>query len=89
MTVLVVDCCDLSLSLSLSLSSSQVVLNLAEAGYSRPTPVQMFTVPMVLTRRDVLVCAPTGSGKSEYKLHTGSTTALKCWGREESENYLL
>jgi hypothetical protein len=40
-------------------------LNLVEAGYSKPTPVQIFTIPMILMRRDVLVCAPTGSGKSE------------------------
>lgn len=44
-------------------------LNLAEAGYSRPTAVQMFTIPMVLIRRDVLVCAPTGSGKSKLLLN--------------------
>lgn len=43
-------------------------MNLAEVGYGSPTPVQMFTIPMVLMRRDVLVCAPTGSGKSELQL---------------------
>ena len=43
---------------------TKVDLNLAEAGFSTPTPVQMFIIPMVLMRRDLLTCAPTGSGKS-------------------------
>ena len=56
-------------SLSLPRSLIHVVdVNLAEVGFSSPTPVQMFTIPMVLMRRDVLVCAPTGSGKSELQL---------------------
>ncbi len=42
-----------------------VLANLCEREYVRPSPVQMQTVPAALAGRDLLVCATTGSGKSE------------------------
>ncbi|XP_037076050.1 probable ATP-dependent RNA helicase DDX52 [Pollicipes pollicipes] len=42
----------------------QIVANLRAAGYFEPTPVQMQAVPVMLERREVLACAPTGSGKT-------------------------
>lgn len=38
--------------------------NLEIAGYDIPTPVQMQTIPAALKRRDILVSADTGSGKT-------------------------
>ena len=34
------------------------------AGWKEPTPIQMQAVPVMLERRDMLGCAPTGSGKT-------------------------
>ena len=42
----------------------QIVDNLRAAGYFEPTPVQMQAVPVMLERRELLACAPTGSGKT-------------------------
>ena len=38
--------------------------NLLAAGYTRPTAVQMQTIPVALAERDVMAVAPTGSGKT-------------------------
>lgn len=38
--------------------------NLTHSGYITPTPVQMQVIPLVLSSRDVLACAQTGSGKT-------------------------
>lgn len=38
--------------------------NVTQAGYTTLTPVQMQCIPAMLGGRDVLVCAPTGSGKT-------------------------
>ena len=38
--------------------------NLTRSGYITPTPVQMQVIPLVLSSRDVLACAQTGSGKT-------------------------
>jgi len=34
------------------------------AGWKEPTPIQMQAVPVMIEGRDVLACAPTGSGKT-------------------------
>ncbi len=44
--------------------SAPVVRALAEAGASRPFPVQALALPDALAGRDVLVRSPTGSGKT-------------------------
>ncbi|KAL8613810.1 hypothetical protein ACOMHN_029667 [Nucella lapillus] len=42
----------------------QVLRNIARAGFSTPTPVQMQAVPAMMEGRDVMAGAPTGSGKT-------------------------
>ncbi|XP_065333279.1 probable ATP-dependent RNA helicase DDX52 [Cloeon dipterum] len=38
--------------------------NILKAGYSVPTPVQMQAIPAMMENRQVMACAPTGSGKT-------------------------
>lgn len=41
-----------------------VLKALADAGYTQPTPIQEKAIPVVLSRRDLLACAQTGTGKT-------------------------
>lgn len=38
--------------------------NIANMGFKKPTPVQMQTIPSLIDDRNVLVTAPTGTGKT-------------------------
>lgn len=42
----------------------ELLNNVAECGYYRPTPVQRYSIPAFATGRDLLVTAQTGSGKT-------------------------
>ena len=44
--------------------SPEVLQAVADAGYTAPTPIQEQAIPYVLTGRDVLGCAQTGTGKT-------------------------
>jgi len=44
--------------------SPEVLLAVSDAGYTIPTPIQQQAIPVVLTGRDVLGCAQTGTGKT-------------------------
>ncbi len=44
--------------------SAEVLKAVADAGYTAPTPIQEQAIPYVLTGRDVLGCAQTGTGKT-------------------------
>ena len=41
-----------------------LVTGLKELGFVRPTPIQADAIPPALACRDILACAPTGSGKT-------------------------
>jgi superfamily II DNA/RNA helicase len=44
--------------------SAEVLRAVADAGYTTPTPIQQQAIPHVLSGRDVLGCAQTGTGKT-------------------------
>lgn len=44
--------------------SSHLMANVLKAGYEVPTPIQMQAMPAMMAGRQVMACAPTGSGKT-------------------------
>ena len=42
----------------------RIIERLSSYGFQKPTPVQMQGIPVLLERRNILVTAPTGSGKT-------------------------
>nr|XP_050857631.1 probable ATP-dependent RNA helicase DDX52 isoform X2 [Vespula vulgaris] len=44
--------------------SKKLLNNMKECGYEQPTPIQMQAIPVLLQNRQLLACAPTGSGKT-------------------------
>jgi len=44
--------------------SEETLKAVADSGYTEPTPIQEQAIPVVLTGRDVLGCAQTGTGKT-------------------------
>ncbi|OXU30946.1 hypothetical protein TSAR_002784 [Trichomalopsis sarcophagae] len=43
---------------------SDILQNMKTCGYNQPTPIQMQAIPVMLQGRQILACAPTGSGKT-------------------------
>lgn len=44
--------------------SPEILRALADAGYTQPTPIQAAAIPVVLSGRDVMAAAQTGTGKT-------------------------
>lgn len=42
----------------------QLKANIKEYGYTRPTPIQKYCMPLVHQGMDIMGCSPTGSGKT-------------------------
>ncbi|KAK3523990.1 hypothetical protein QTP70_017502 [Hemibagrus guttatus] len=42
----------------------RIIQNIKAAGFQTPTPIQMQAIPLMIHRREILACAPTGSGKT-------------------------
>ncbi|CAG9855863.1 unnamed protein product [Phyllotreta striolata] len=43
---------------------NDIINNLKQCGFEEPTPIQKQAVPLMLQGRQILACAPTGSGKT-------------------------
>ncbi|XP_062867326.1 probable ATP-dependent RNA helicase DDX52 [Trichomycterus rosablanca] len=42
----------------------RIIQNIKASGFQTPTPIQMQAIPLMMHRREILACAPTGSGKT-------------------------
>ena len=42
----------------------QLQRNIARSGYTEPTPVQKWALPIICDGKDIMACAQTGSGKT-------------------------
>lgn len=59
--------------------------NIDYAGYKQPTPVQKWGIPLLLSGKDVMACAQTGSGKTAFYLFPPINT-LMYEGRRNDQN---
>ncbi len=43
-------------------------INIKSSGYTKPTPVQKYSIPIVKAKRDLMACAQTGNGQRTVPL---------------------
>lgn len=63
--------------------------NIAHAGYTQPTPVQKWGIPLLLQKKDVMACAQTGSGKTAFFLFPPINRLLGEGRRHEKDPSVL
>lgn len=54
-----------------------LMANVARAKFTKPTPVQKYSIPICHAKRDIMACAQTGSGKTAGFLFPTITQMLK------------
>lgn len=61
----------------------QLITNIRSRGYEAPTPIQMQAIPLMLEKREILACAPTGSGKTAAFL----VPLIQCLGGPQRKGF--
>lgn len=61
----------------------------ADAGYTKPTPIQAATIPAVLSGQDVIGCAQTGTGKTAAFCLPALERAFKASSKDPSLHTLI
>lgn len=61
----------------------ELIKNIQTRGYEVPTPIQMQAIPLMLKKREILACAPTGSGKTAAFL----VPIIHCLGAPQKKGF--